>query len=72
MHYPPTEAMRYVDISMYVCIDMLFISIVRVIIWVWLKIKGLGLRRCWSLVPFTKVPFWYMLLSHSYMHIHSL
>ena len=28
--------------------------------WVWLNIKELGLRRCWSLVPFTKVPFWYM------------
>ena len=28
-------------------------------IWVWRKIKQLGLRRFWSLVPFAKVPFWY-------------
>ena len=30
--------------------------------WVWLKIKELGLCGCWSLVPFTKVPFWYHFL----------
>ena len=27
---------------------------------VWLKVKELGLRRFESLVPFTRVPFWYM------------
>ena len=27
------------------------------LIWVWLKIKELGLRRCLSLVPNTRVPF---------------
>ena len=29
-------------------------------IWVWIKIKELGLRRFSSLVPFTKVPFGYI------------
>ena len=29
------------------------------LVWVWLKIKELGLRGFWSLVPYTKVPFWY-------------
>ena len=28
-------------------------------IWVWLKIKQDGLRRCWSMFPLTKVLFWY-------------
>ena len=28
-------------------------------LWVWLKIKELGLRGFLSLVPFTMVPFWY-------------
>ena len=28
-------------------------------IWLWLKIKELGLRRCWSMFPLTRVPFWY-------------
>ena len=32
--------------------------------WVRLKIKQLRLRRLESLVPFTKVPFWYIYLSH--------
>ena len=27
-------------------------------IWVWLKIKPPGDRRFWSMVPFTRVPFW--------------
>ena len=27
-------------------------------IWVWLKIKQEGLRRFWSMVPLTRVPFW--------------
>ena len=27
--------------------------------WVWLKIKQEGLRRCWSMFPLTRVPFWY-------------
>ena len=27
--------------------------------WVWLKIKQEGLRRCWSMFPRTRVPFWY-------------
>ena len=31
----------------------------RRFIWVWLKIKELGLRGFSSLVPFTKVPCWY-------------
>ena len=35
--------------------------------WVWHKFQELGLRRFWSLVPFAKVPFWYMFLSHSHM-----
>ena len=26
--------------------------------WVWLKIQDLGLRRCSSTFPFTRVPFW--------------
>ena len=30
-----------------------------IVIWVWLKVTELGLRRFQSLVPFTKVP-WYM------------
>ena len=25
---------------------------------VWLKIKQEGLRRCWSMFPLTRVPFW--------------
>ena len=25
----------------------------------WLKIKQEGLRRCWSMFPLTRVPFWY-------------
>ena len=29
-----------------------------VVKWVWLRIKQLGLRRFWSLFPYTKVPFW--------------
>ena len=28
------------------------------VIWVWLKIKQEGLRRFWSMFPFTRVPFW--------------
>ena len=28
--------------------------------WVWLKIKQEGLRRCWSMFPLTRVPFWYL------------
>ena len=31
--------------------------------WVWLQITEPGLRRCF-LVLFTKVPLWYLLLSH--------
>ena len=27
-------------------------------IWVWLKIKQEGLRRCWSMFPLTRVPCW--------------
>ena len=27
-------------------------------IWVWLKIKQEGLRRCWSMFPLARVPFW--------------
>ena len=33
--------------------------------WVWLKIKELGLRKFWSLVPFAKVTLWYMFWSRS-------
>ena len=29
------------------------------VIWVWLKIKQEGLRRCWSMFPLTRVPFWH-------------
>ena len=29
------------------------------IIWVWLKIKELGLRRFWSMFPLARVPVWY-------------
>ena len=36
------------------------------LIWVWLKIKELGLRRLECVVPFTQVPFRYMFLSHSH------
>ena len=28
----------------------------------WLKIKQEGLRRCWSMFPLTRVPFWYRFL----------
>ena len=28
-------------------------------IWVWLKIKQQVLRRCWSMFPLTRAPFWY-------------
>ena len=35
--------------------------------WVWLKIKQEGLRRCWSMFPLTRVPFWTFFLSHSHM-----
>ena len=35
--------------------------------WLWLKIKELGLRKFQSLVPFTKVPCWYIYLTHSHM-----
>ena len=34
---------------------------------VWLKVQELGLHRFWSLIPFTKGPFEYILLSHSHM-----
>ena len=36
-------------------------------IWVWLKIKQEeGLRRCWSMFPLARVPFWVpVFLSHS-------
>ena len=27
-------------------------------IWVWLKTKQAGLRRCWSMFPLTRIPFW--------------
>ena len=27
-------------------------------LWVWLKIKHEGLRRVWSMLPLTRVPFW--------------
>ena len=27
-------------------------------IWQWLRSKELGLRRCWSIFPLTRVPFW--------------
>ena len=37
-------------------------SDLALVIWVWLKIKDLGLRGFLSLVPFTKVPFWYQFL----------
>ena len=30
--------------------------------WVWLKITLEGLRRCWSMFPLTRVPFWCRLL----------
>ena len=30
------------------------------LIWVWLNIEELGLRRFSALVPFAKVPFWYL------------
>ena len=28
------------------------------VIWVWLKIKREGLRRCWSMFPVARVPVW--------------
>ena len=34
--------------------------------WQWLKIKELGLRRFWSMLPLARVPFWNSgFLSHS-------
>ena len=36
-------------------------------IWAWLKVKELGLCRFLFLVPFVKMPFWYMNLSHGYL-----
>ena len=39
----------------------------KIIMWLWLKIKEPGLRRFYSLVPFTKGPFWYIYLSHSHV-----
>ena len=34
-------------------------SAAKNMIWVWLKIKHEWLRRCWSMFPLTRVPFWY-------------
>ena len=36
----------------------LVLGVIKVSKWVWLKIKGPGIRRGWSLVPFTRDPFW--------------
>ena len=46
-----------------VCFETLdVLQELRVPFWVWLKIKQLGLRRCWSTFPLTRVPFWYPFL----------
>ena len=37
-------------------------------IWAWLKkLYWEGLRRFWSMCPFTRVPFWCRLLTHSHL-----
>ena len=37
--------------------------------WLWLKIKELGLRRIYSLAPFAKGAIWYIYLSHSHVRL---
>ena len=37
------------------------------VMWQWLKIKELGLRRFWSMFPLTRVPFWYWFFSHTHV-----
>ena len=42
-------------------------SLNQKLMWVWLKVKQQGLRRCWSMFPLTRVPLWYRFLSHSHV-----
>ena len=39
------------------------------LVWVWLKIKQVGLRRFWSMFPLTRVEFGSGFLSHSRLFV---